>query len=343
MFHVEQIGPPGQREGLQWVAETSPCAIPRMDKAEKSFTLRCVNALIRLLIRSQLTYEVGGESTFLVNIAVAESANQRIVREHITNSQGGAFDEVHAIGSTGRFHRFAGRVGVVDICYEAEVELSPGFHTPGMAREHTLAELPADVIPFLYPSRYCESDKLVRMARRTFGWMHDGHERVCGICNWIYDNVEYLSGSSDTTTSAFDTATERAGVCRDFAHLAIAFCRALGIPARFCSSYAWGLNPPDFHAHFEAWLGGRWLVYDATRLSPESGFVRIGTGRDAADTSVATVTGPVEFQSLAIEVRRLSPAADFPITTSGPLSQSDLFETGGELSGAKQSRFTCLS
>jgi transglutaminase-like putative cysteine protease len=97
----------------------------------------------------------------------------------------------------------------------------------------------------------------------------------------------------------------------------------LGIPARFCSSYSWGLRPADFHAHFEAWLGGRWLVYDATRLSPETGFVRIGVGRDAADTAVATVTGPVTFRSLDIDVRLLSPEAEFPGYAADPLCQSD--------------------
>ncbi len=278
---------------------------------------------IRLFIQSQLTYEVFGESTFLLNIAAAAGGAQRICREQISNCQCGAFDEVRDQGSPTRFHRFAAGLGEVVIRYEAEVELNPIFCKSGTVWESTLAELPAHVIPFLYPSRYCESDKLVRMARVTFGHMESGHDRVCGICNWIYNNVEYLAGSTDSTTSAFDTATQRAGVCRDFAHLAIAFCRALGIPARFCSSYSWALQPADFHAHFEAWLGGRWLVYDATRLSPETGFVRIGVGRDAADTAVATVTGPATFRSLDIEVRLLSPEADFPGYAADPLCQSD--------------------
>lgn len=286
---------------------------------------------IRLFIQSQLTYEVFGESTFLLNIAAAAGGAQRICREQIANSQNATFDEVRDHGSPTRFHRFAAKAGEVVVRYEAEVELEPVFCKSEMVWESTLADLPAHVIAFLYPSRYCESDKLVRMARVTFGHLAAGHDRVCGICNWIYNNVEYLVGSTDSTTSAFDTATQRAGVCRDFAHLAIAFCRALGIPARFCSSYSWGLRPADFHAHFEAWLGGRWLVYDATRLSPEPGFVRIGMGRDAADTAVATVTGPATFRSLNIEVRLLSPEADFPGYAADPLCQSDGKATLGTL------------
>ncbi len=282
-----------------------------------------VGTPIRLFIQSQITYEVFGESTFLLNISASVGGAQRIIREQIVNSQNALFDEVRDSGSPTRFHRFAANTGDVVIRYEAEVELVPVFCKSEMVWESTLADLPAHVIPFLYPSRYCESDKLVRMARVTFGHLAAGHDRVCGICNWIYNNVEYLVGSTDSTTSAFDTATQRAGVCRDFAHLAIAFCRALGIPARFCSSYSWGLRPADFHAHFEAWLGGRWLVYDATRLSPETGFVRIGVGRDAADTAVATVTGPVTFRSLDIDVRLLSPEAEFPGYAADPLCQSD--------------------
>ncbi len=101
-------------------------------------------------------------------------------------------------------------------------------------------------------------------------------------------------GSSHGSTSAYDTFTTRAGVCRDFAHLGITFCRALGIPARFVSAYGWKLEPQDFHAVFEAYLGGRWYLFDPTRLSPPEGIIRIGVGRDAADTAFATWYGALE-------------------------------------------------
>ena len=117
------------------------------------------------------------------------------------------------------------------------------------------------------------------------------------ICNWINSEVDYLFGTSDTTTTAADTFSLRAGVCRDFAHLGITFCRALGIPARFVSCYAWQLDPQDFHAVFEAYLGDRWYLFDATRLCPLDGIVRIGIGRDAADTAFATFYGQVESSS----------------------------------------------
>src|SRR4029077_19493352 len=102
---------------------------------------------------------------------------------------------------------------------------------------------------------------------------------------------EYLRGATNPLTSAYDTATERAGVCRDFAHLRIAFCRAVAIPARFVAGYAFNLMPPDFHAYFEAYLDGRWYIFDATRLAPQTSFIRIGTVRDGAHTSFATFFG----------------------------------------------------
>ena len=139
----------------------------------------------------------------------------------------------------------------------------------------------------------------MRLAQYEFGDLKPGYSRVNAICNWIYDNVEYLSFSSNQNTSAYDTATERVGVCRDFAHLGIAFCRAMNIPARFVSAYAYGLNPPDFHACFEAYLG-RWYLFDPSRLVPQNGIIRIGTGRDAADVSFATIFGSVQMEQMRL-------------------------------------------
>ena len=112
--------------------------------------------------------------------------------------------------------------------------------------------------------------------------------------------VDYLVGTTGPLTSAFDTATARAGVCRDFAHLGIAFCRAVNIPARFVSGYAYTLQPPDFHAVFEAWLGDRWYVFDPTRRIVPENLVRIGVGRDAADVSFALIFGPAQMTGMNV-------------------------------------------
>ena len=114
---------------------------------------------------------------------------------------------------------------------------------------------------------------------------------MTAITDWIHDNVEYVRGSTNSETSAYDTVTQRVGVCRDFAHLGIALCRALNIPARYFTGYAYELEPPDIHACFECYIGGTWMVFDATRLAHLNGLVRIAAGRDAADTAVASVFG----------------------------------------------------
>jgi transglutaminase-like putative cysteine protease len=132
------------------------------------------------------------------------------------------------------------------------------------------------------------SDKLAQFAICEFAGVPRGHSRVSTICGWIYQNIEYRS---DSETTAVETLVQRVGVCRDFAHLGIAFCRALGIPARFITCYAFGLSPPDFHAVFEAYLDGRWWLFDATRQAALDGVVRIGLGRDAAEVAFATPFG----------------------------------------------------
>lgn len=162
------------------------------------------------------------------------------------------------------------------------------------------AQMDPAILKYLNPSRYCQSDRLLRFAKNLFGHIENEFEKVIAITEWIYRHVEYLKGSTNAETSAYDTITQQAGVCRDFAHLGIALCRALDIPARYWSVYANELQPPDFHAVFEAYLSGHWVIFDATKLAPLNGFVKIATGRDAADTSVAGLFGPITGQSMQV-------------------------------------------
>ncbi len=204
-----------------------------------------------------------------------------------------------------RYRRLKLYAGQHLISYSATVETRPHFGDPALIPQVPIAELPFEVITHLSPSRYCQSDKLGRFAWRQFGGIANGYETVTAICNWIYENVDYLEGSSDGSTSAYDTFTLRAGVCRDFAHLGITFARALGIPARFVSAYAFDLTPQDFHAVFEAYLDGRWYLFDATRRCPIDGLVRIAIGRDAADSAIATYFGQLGGPAALVRVERL--------------------------------------
>lgn len=250
----------------------------------------------------QLNYNLTESSTFIFNIGVVKNNDQNVIEENIQIEPSDDFEEYVSPFVENRYIRIIAPPGNLQISYYATVELSKFNHNPDSIPEIPPAKIPLETLYYLSPSRYCESDRLMRLAQHEFGNLKPGYARVTAICNWIYENVTYLSGSTNSHTSAYDTATERAGVCRDFAHLGIAFCRALNIPARFVSAYAYGLEPPDFHACFEAYLGERWYLFDATRLAPLEGIIRIGTGRDAADVSFATIFGPAQMEKMKLFV-----------------------------------------
>ncbi len=187
-------------------------------------------------------------------------------------------DRFEAVESGNRTVRFLVPKGQFQIDYRADISINPLMLDPTEVTEIAAGSLPMDVLPYLNASRYCQSDRLSRFANRQFGHEPAGHQRATAICNWIRDNVDYQAGTSDALTSAYDTLGDRAGVCRDFAHLAIALCRAVGIPARYISAYAWQLQPPDFHAVFEAYpeRPGR------RRLVPVRPHAHGGAGRPGA-------------------------------------------------------------
>ncbi|MFP5271230.1 transglutaminase-like domain-containing protein [Coleofasciculus sp.] len=244
----------------------------------------------------KLNYSVAASSTLIFNLSVVEKKYQKILQESLQIEPSMNYEEYVTPVMENRYLRINASPGDLQISYQATVDLSYQDEDPSSIAEIPPAKLPLENLHYLYPSRYCESDRLMRLAQHEFGDLIPDYSRVTAICNWIYDNVTYLSGSTNQHTSAYDTATERAGVCRDFAHLGIAFCRALNIPARFVTGYAYNLEPPDFHAYFEAYLGDRWYLFDPTRLAPCNGFIRIGIGRDAADVAFATIFGNVQME-----------------------------------------------
>lgn len=261
----------------------------------------------RFAIRATLRYQVSIPGWILLNIAASRCAGQIVADEYLANSAGVPFVEQVAPDGLSRFHGASVPAGEFEVTYRSEVARTVSdFADLWEPPEASLIDLPAAVARYLYPSRYCESDKLVRFAAREFGLLSPGHSRVVAICNWIHQRIDYQPGSTDAHSSAADCLISGAGVCRDFAHLGIAFCRSLGIPARYGSGYAHQLPSPDFHAFFEVWLGDRWWYYDATRLAPQAGFVLIGTGHDAADTSVATMSQGVQFAEMTIGVQKLT-------------------------------------
>ncbi len=166
----------------------------------------------------------------------------------------------------------------------------------------SVQNLPPEVLHFLLPSRYCQSDQLSTLANSIVGHLPTNFHRVETIRSWIHQNVAITSGSSDSSTSAVDTAGTRLGVCRDFAHLGIALCRAINVPARIVVGFLHQLRPMDLHAWFEAYINGRWFTFDATEFTTRGNRIVIAYGRDAADVALATLFGSFVMQNMCVTV-----------------------------------------
>ena len=249
----------------------------------------------QILVGSELTYEVRGTTTFLLKVSCLTTPRQRIISEQLD------FDpmlqvEAFQIGPEGnRAHRVVVESCDLTILYRATVDLTPDIEQSDEIHQLALSQMPPEVLTYLNPSRYCESDLLARFAYEEFGQFEPGFGCVQAICDWVNDHLDYTPGSTTAMSTAADVLLQRTGVCRDYAHLAITLCRGIGIPARYVSGYAVDLQPPDFHGFIEAFLDGQWYLFDPTRLAPLEGLVRIGVGRDAADVAFATITGDARF------------------------------------------------
>lgn len=188
--------------------------------------------------------------------------------------------------------------------FNALISCQPNLPVPDDAEQHAPEDLPNDTLIYTVPSRYCQSDMLERMALSEFGDLPANGSKVNAVAEWIHERVEYCYSTTDSMTSAYDTATQRIGVCRDFAHLYIAFCRALGIPARYVSGYCLELEPQDFHAYAQVYLGGQWHNVDATFNGIRPALVPIAIGRDAADVAMTTLWGRNQLIEQTVEVSR---------------------------------------
>ena len=166
------------------------------------------------------------------------------------------------------------------------------------AEQHALENLPVEVLIYLLGSRYCETDRLSDTAWSLFGQSPKGWPLVQAICNYVHDRITFGYQHASPTKTAWDAYTERRGVCRDFAHLAVTLCRCMNVPARYCTGYLGDIGVPpdpalmDFSAWFEAYLGGRWYTFDARHNKPRIGRILMARGRDATDVAIATSFGP---------------------------------------------------
>ena len=256
---------------------------------------------MKLRVRSELVYRFDPPTDAIYQIQVAHWPGQTILEETLTTTPDVGFHEDKDADFGARTLR-AHLEGEVSVVYEAVVDNGVLKGLPPVAIQHDWNDLPAEVLTYRLPSRYCPSDQFGRFVEREFG-STSGGERVLAILKWITDHVDYEHGVSDSETTAARTFIDRGGVCRDFTHLGITLCRASGIPARAVSAYSHLLDPPDFHAIFEVWLSDGWWLVDPTGLGPIEGLVRIACGRDAADIAFLSTQGVCEMVSQSITVR----------------------------------------
>lgn len=247
---------------------------------------------MKFKIFTELTYEVFAPTTYFFNIQASKTNSQNILQESVTISPALIFEEFTLKNTETRFIKLQVNYGTFTLSYNATVEIEDTktdenallISTPIMQLDH-------EVLPFISPSRHCESDKLMKFAHKEFGHFPNEFEKVKAINNWIFNAVEYAGGTTNFNTSACDTLISRQGVCKDFAHLGIALCRAMDIPARYFTCYAANLNPPDIHACFEAYIGNQWIFFDPTQLSTPNKLVKIANGKDATEAAVLTFYG----------------------------------------------------
>ncbi|QUP52460.1 transglutaminase family protein [Ralstonia syzygii] len=284
--------------------------------------------MVRMRYSVGLAYEVCDQTAdFIFNFHAAQTARQTVFAESLRLGP-----DMPATVHTeplllNRRLRVRAPKGLFTIRYAATVDIDHLLTSPEQLFEVPIADLPLDVIPFLTPSRYCESDRLMEFALHEFGGRHRGYPLVIAIRDWVCRYVRFVSQSTNEQTSAVGTLVERKGVCRDYAHLMIALCRALSIPARFSTSLDYGadpaLGPPDFHAFVEVFLGQRWYLLDPSNTAIPLGLLRIGTGRDAGDVPIAMVFGNVKPSRPLVEVQAvagISPNFSKPIDTASGIS-----------------------
>jgi transglutaminase-like putative cysteine protease len=253
-------------------------------------------------VHSELSYRVDTGSSFYFSVMAARTPRQSVRRERIELFPALRHELLESSPGGHRLLRIKAPAGEFRLRYEARVDVAPRSDGPASLDEVPFGDLPPDVLGYLNPSRYCESDRMSGFVDRVFSRTPGGYRRVKAISDWVGQNLTYVAGSSDGSTGSADALLQRAGVCRDFAHVAITLCRAMGIPARYVSGYGVGVEPQDFHGFFEAFLDGGWYLFDPTGMSHAKGLVRIGTGRDAADTPFATFVGSASLLHKRVRV-----------------------------------------
>jgi transglutaminase-like putative cysteine protease len=262
---------------------------------------------MRIRVGYELIYDCPQPTPMLLTLNLHYSrASDIVIPDHIVTEPAVPIS-VYRDGFGNWVSRIVAPVGKLRISTNAIIKdsgLTDPIHLDAI--QHAVEDLPADTLVFLLGSRYCETDRLTETAWSLFGNTPLGWQRVQAICDFVHKHITFGYQHARVTKTAFETFNERTGVCRDFTHLAVAFCRCMNIPARYCTGYLGDIgvpvspNPMDFSAWFEAYLGGRWHTFDPRNNIPRVGHILIAQGRDATDVPLTNAFGPNTLSSFKV-------------------------------------------
>ncbi len=287
---------------------------------------------ITVRVGCHLTYEVTGSATLLLNVKPRPDRRHIVLEESLVlgqNLRTDVFDDSHG----NRVYRLQLPAGRHEMRHDAIVRVyaQPDNHDLMNTAPLPPADLPPGVLRYTLPSRYCDSDKLGRFAWEKFGQVEHGWPRVQAISEWVHKNIEYRYGSGLPDLSAWDVLQRGYGVCRDFAHLAVALNRTFNLPARYVTGHLPDIGMPDpenhmdFHAYGEVYLGGHWFTTDARFHQPRIGRIKVSCGQDAVDGAFSTIYGGANlswFEVWAYQIPRGAVAVGDPVDFTKRLDNS---------------------
>jgi transglutaminase-like putative cysteine protease len=261
---------------------------------------------LRVRVGCEFTFEGEWATPMIMIVRAQPEYHHRVLDERRVLEPDVPFEE-YADMFGNLVWRFVAPPGTLRVCYDALVNVpaAPDPLLPDLPKPR-VEEIPGPLLTYTLPSRYCQSDLFIGDAWELFGHVQGGWAQVQAVCDWIHENIAYKKNSSVSSTTVREIYDQRAGVCRDFAHLGVTMCRALNIPARYVCGYLPEIDiepdptPMDFHAWFEAWIDGAWRTFDARHNTPRIGRVLIATGRDAVDTAFATMYGSTRLAKMKV-------------------------------------------
>lgn len=258
---------------------------------------------MRMTIEVALDYRLSAPGAAILLVEAAGVPGQLLSRTMIDVQAPSHFARIPAEEGIGE--RLVMRLEERITCnYSAEVEVTRQRPDLAALTAVEVEHMPGDALRYLLPSRYCEADRFANFVSSRFGALSGGR-KVAAIRDWVEDHLDYVAGVSDGDTTAADTYLDGRGVCRDYAHLLIALCRAAQIPARIASVYAPGVEPQDFHAVAQVYLSGDWHLVDATGMAQADEMAMVAVGRDATDVAFLTTIAAAELQTQTVRVSRL--------------------------------------